>query len=68
MFTSRPPGVVLGGEGGPHPGGVPNSTTAAVARGPLRAVHLHRFRRTGDAPFSNGSLYACRCGVVRPAV
>ncbi|MCZ2813445.1 hypothetical protein O2W15_18595 [Modestobacter sp. VKM Ac-2979] len=31
-------------------------------------VHLHRYRRTGDDPFSGASLYACRCGVVRPGM
>ncbi|MCZ2836059.1 hypothetical protein [Modestobacter sp. VKM Ac-2985] len=31
-------------------------------------VHLHRYRRTGDDPFSSASLYACRCGVVRPGM
>jgi len=28
---------------------------------------MHRFRRIGDDPFSGASLYACRCGLVRPA-
>ncbi|WP_369140770.1 hypothetical protein [Modestobacter versicolor] len=42
------------------------SPRAAV---PLRRpgrLHLHRFRRSGDDPFSSAVLYACRCGVVRP--
>jgi hypothetical protein len=30
-------------------------------------AHWHRFRWTGDDAFSGSSLYACRCGVVRPA-
>ncbi|MCZ2829876.1 hypothetical protein O2W14_13615 [Modestobacter sp. VKM Ac-2986] len=47
---------------------MPNSTSAAVARRRLPVVHLHRFRRAGDDPFSGSGLYACRCGVVRPAV
>ncbi|MFQ1003258.1 hypothetical protein [Modestobacter sp. SSW1-42] len=47
---------------------MPNSTTVAVARRLLPTVHLHRFRRAGDDPFSGSSLYACRCGVVRPAL
>ncbi|NEK94501.1 hypothetical protein GCU67_10000 [Modestobacter muralis] len=33
-----------------------------------RRPHLHLFSRQGDAPFGNGSLYVCRCGVVRPAM
>ncbi|MEU2349057.1 hypothetical protein [Modestobacter sp. NPDC049651] len=41
-----------------------------VLRTPLRSLlpHLHGFRRSGDDPFSGASLYACRCGVVRPGV
>jgi hypothetical protein len=34
---------------------------------PTRRVHWHRFRWTGDDAFSGASLYACRCGEVRPA-
>jgi len=30
-------------------------------------THWHRFRWAGDDAFSGSSLYACRCGVVRPA-
>ncbi|WP_222192774.1 hypothetical protein [Modestobacter italicus] len=30
-----------------------------------RTLHVHRFRRLGDDPFSGGSHYGCRCGVVR---
>jgi hypothetical protein len=30
--------------------------------------HRHRFRWVGDDAFSGSSLYACRCGVVRPAL
>jgi hypothetical protein len=33
-----------------------------------RVVHVHRFRRAGDDPFSSATLYACRCGVVRPGM
>ena len=32
----------------------------------LSRWHLHRYRRTGPDDFGTGSLYACRCGVVRP--
>ncbi len=35
--------------------------------GVLGRLHRHRFRWVGDDPFSGSSLYACRCGVVRPA-
>ncbi|GAB3365807.1 hypothetical protein [Modestobacter lapidis] len=28
-------------------------------------LHVHRFSRVGDDVFSAGSLYRCRCGVVR---
>ncbi|MGY1856621.1 hypothetical protein [Modestobacter sp. SYSU DS0290] len=39
----------------------------------LRAVrsahlHVHRWQRVGDDPFSSASLYRCRCGVVRPGM
>jgi len=46
------------------------STAGTVPGGAVtgRVLHLHRYRRTGDDPFSGSSLYACRCGVVRPAV
>ena len=30
--------------------------------------HVHWFRRVGDDPYSSASLYACRCGVVRPGL
>ncbi|MGY1642833.1 hypothetical protein ACI782_17140 [Geodermatophilus sp. SYSU D00703] len=33
----------------------------------LQRPHVHWFRRLGDDPFSGASLYACRCGQVRPA-
>ena len=33
-----------------------------------RPGHLHRFRRVSDDAFSAASLYACRCGVVRPGM
>jgi hypothetical protein len=34
---------------------------------PLRRalLHVHRYHRVGDDVFSAGSLYSCRCGVVR---
>jgi hypothetical protein len=28
--------------------------------------HVHWFHRVGDDPYSGSSLYACRCGMVRP--
>jgi hypothetical protein len=33
----------------------------------LSRPHVHWFRYWHDDPFSSASLYACRCGVVRPA-
>lgn len=33
-----------------------------------RRGHLHWFRYAGADPFSGSSLYACRCGVVRPGL
>ncbi|MGY1696313.1 hypothetical protein [Geodermatophilus saharensis] len=35
--------------------------------GARRRWHRHRFRWVGEDAFSGASLYACRCGVVRPA-
>lgn len=52
-----PPGLATGLWPVRRAGGTPSS-----------ALHVHRFRRTGDDPFSNASLYACRCGVVRPGL
>jgi hypothetical protein len=31
-------------------------------------LHLHRYLRSGDDPFSGSSLYRCRCGVTRPGL
>lgn len=28
-------------------------------------LHVHRFRRLGDDPYSGADRYDCRCGVVR---
>lgn len=33
-----------------------------------RPGHVHLFRRVSDDAFSAASLYACRCGVVRPGM
>jgi hypothetical protein len=41
-----------------------------VGARPLRRLprtHVHWFRYWRDDPFSSATLYACRCGVVRPA-
>jgi hypothetical protein len=45
----------------------------APARGNKRPrfrnpLHIHWFRWQASAPFSNGSLYTCRCGDVRPGI
>jgi hypothetical protein len=29
-------------------------------------LHVHWFRWYGEDPYGNGSLFRCRCGVVRP--
>ena len=51
--------------------------TRRVALSPLRSVgsalravpkHVHRFHWAGDHFFGNGSLYACRCSVMRPGI
>ncbi|MCZ2817382.1 hypothetical protein [Modestobacter sp. VKM Ac-2984] len=53
----------------------PPPTSAVGLRSVLRpartrpsSAHLHHYRRAGDDPFSGASLYACRCGVVRPGM
>ncbi|WP_336033940.1 hypothetical protein [Geodermatophilus sp. FMUSA9-8] len=43
---------------------VPSTTPV---REPRLRRHWHRFRWVGEDAFSGASLYACRCGVVRPA-
>jgi hypothetical protein len=67
VFIPAPPVVTPPGGDGAHAGDVPNPTTAPALRRRLPVVHLHRLRHTGDDPFSGATLYACRCGVVRPA-
>ncbi|WP_176445633.1 hypothetical protein [Blastococcus mobilis] len=37
-----------------------------AAASTLPAPHLHWFRWDGEDPAGTGSLYRCRCGVVRP--
>ena len=49
-----------------HPRTTVTTVTPQLIRG-LRRLHVHRFRRVGDDPFSSAILYACRCGLVRPA-
>ena len=45
---------------------VGDARAAAAARPSLRdLLHVHRYTRVGDEVFGNGSLYSCRCGVVR---
>ena len=46
------------------PTGDRTSASRALPVRPGR-LHVHRFHRTGDDVFSGGSLYRCRCGVVR---
>ncbi|RZU34113.1 hypothetical protein [Blastococcus saxobsidens] len=38
---------------------------ARPASGAAARTHAHWFRWHGEDPFGNGSLYRCRCGVVR---
>lgn len=49
------------------PAAAPRSARHGKSASPS-PLHLHRYRRTGDDPFSGASLYACRCGVVRPGL
>ncbi|MCZ2825553.1 MULTISPECIES: hypothetical protein [unclassified Modestobacter] len=51
----------------PAPVAVLRSVVRPARRRPS-PVHLHHYRRAGDDPFSGASLYACRCGVVRPGM
>ncbi|MGY1594306.1 hypothetical protein ACI79D_20205 [Geodermatophilus sp. SYSU D00708] len=39
---------------------------APIPQSPVRC-RWHRFRWAGEDAFSGASLYACRCGAVRPA-
>jgi hypothetical protein len=48
---------------------MPTATQARsrnVRGSPRPVLHVHWFRRYGDDPYSGASLYACRCGAVRP--
>jgi hypothetical protein len=43
-----------------------DARTASASRPSRRGLlHVHRYTRVGDDVFGNGSLYSCRCGVVR---
>jgi hypothetical protein len=44
-----------------------SSDTGPSRRGDSR-LHIHWFRWVGTDPFSNSSLYGCRCGVIRPSM
>jgi hypothetical protein len=50
-------------------GGLLTSLVPAPAAGSGRGtrVHVHRFRRVADDPFSSASLYSCGCGESRAA-
>ena len=43
----------------------PRGYERRAATGRRSALHLHRFRAAADNAFGNGTLYACRCGVVK---
>ncbi|SOE00402.1 hypothetical protein SAMN06272739_2575 [Blastococcus haudaquaticus] len=60
--AGRPPGVHVRDSSGRYAG--PMAVMTEVARHVRR--HIHRFRWAEDGPF--GSLYACRCGEVRPGL
>ncbi|MGY1845558.1 hypothetical protein [Modestobacter sp. SYSU DS0875] len=49
---------------------MPTSVTRPATPGsPSRPRgHVHRFRTRIDDPFSGSVLYACRCGLERPAL
>ena len=72
----RPPFTWLPGLVGAigTPGGQGGAVSTSGPRPPAPAtprsgrLHVHRFRRAGDDWFSSASLYACRCGVVRPGL
>lgn len=49
----------------PPPG---SSGTGAPARRKAGFLHLHRYTWYAEDPFSGHSLYACRCGRVRPGL
>jgi hypothetical protein len=49
------------------PGDRHTAAAPRIGSGWPRFLHVHWFRRVGDDPFSSAGLYACRCGVVRPA-
>ncbi|WP_158657485.1 hypothetical protein [Blastococcus saxobsidens] len=52
-----------------RPGAAPATAADRQQRLPSIAVrHVHWFRWSGADPFSGSSLYACRCGVVRPGL
>jgi hypothetical protein len=46
------------------------TSTPSLLRSALAStgLHVHRYRPSGDDPFSSASLYACRCGVVVSAM
>jgi hypothetical protein len=46
------------------------TSTPSLLRSALAStgLHVHRYRRSGDDPFSSASLYTCRCGVVVSAM
>ena len=68
-FTREPGPVGPAGTGGGHAGAVSTSGPRPSAPTPRSGrLHVHRFRRAGDDWFSSASLYACRCGVVRPGL
>jgi hypothetical protein len=43
----------------------PHGYERRTSAGRPSALHLHWFRATFDNAFGNGSIYACRCGVVK---
>lgn len=47
-------------------------TSSAATRGARvsrrTTLHVHWFRWRGEDPFGGSSLYACRCGQVRPGI
>ena len=59
--AARPHGVHLSDSSGRYAGRM--AVMTEVVRQAQR--HIHWFRWSEDGPF--GSLYACRCGEVRPA-
>jgi hypothetical protein len=50
------------------PGLAPQHNARRPAGRGRGVLHVHWYSRAADNPFGNGSLYACRCGVVKQSL